>query len=200
MSEIKCYISEAEIGAKVHAMAKEISADYAEIPVLLVCVLKGAVVFFADLMRALTIDPEIDFLQVSSYGMGKESSGLLTFQKEISADITGRHILLVEDIIDTGFTLYHLRQYLLDKGAASCKICAFLDKSCRRKMPIEADYVGMVVEDDGVGFEVDEKTLDQSVGMKNVRRRMAQFEGCEIQIESQIQVGTKVTLFYPKDL
>ena len=147
MAEIKMYYTSAQIGETVAVLAKKISADYAEQEVMLVCVLKGAVVFFADLLRALSIDPQIDFLQVSSYGMGTQSAGTLTFHKEISADISGRHLILVEDIIDTGFTLYHLQQYLLAKGAASCRICALLDKPSRRKVEIKADYTGLEVPD-----------------------------------------------------
>lgn len=156
MGNIKPYLSQEQIAGRVASLGKQISLDYRHKPVLLVCVLKGAVVFFADLLRALTIDPQIDFLQVSSYGMGTESCGKLTFHKEISADIIGKHILLVEDIIDTGFTLYHLKQDLLNKGAASCKICAFLDKPARRKLDIKADYVGMEVPDEFlVGYGLD---------------------------------------------
>ncbi len=150
-----CYSAE-EIRQKVDALAAVINRDYTGRDVLLVCVLKGAVVFFTDLLRRLTFDPQIDFIQVSSYGLATESSGVLTFQKDLTADIGGRHILLVEDMVDTGFTLYHLRQHLLDKGAASCRICALLDKPSRRKMAITPDYVGFTVPDKFlVGYGLD---------------------------------------------
>lgn len=160
MTGVKVYYSGAEIADKVTALGAEISRDYKDENVLLVCVLKGAVVFFADLLRVLTIDPQIDFIQVSSYGMGTESSGILTFQKDLTADVCGRHILLVEDMIDTGFTLYHLRQHLLARGAASCRICTLLDKTSRRKMDIVPDYMGFSVPDKflvGYGLDAGER-------------------------------------------
>lgn len=154
---INNYLSAGEIADKVKSLGTKISCDYGNKDVLLVCVLKGAVVFFSDLLRALSIDPEIDFIQVSSYGMGRESSGTLTFQKDLVGDITGRHILLVEDMVDTGFTLYHLKQQLLARGAASCCICALLDKPSRRKMDIKPDYVGFTVPDSFlVGYGLDD--------------------------------------------
>lgn len=156
MGIINKYLSASEIADKVTSLGVAISQDYKNMDVLLVCVLKGAVVFFADLLRALSIDPEIDFIQVSSYGMGTESSGILTFQKDLLADVSGRHILLVEDMIDTGFTLYHLKQHLLERGAASCGICTLLDKPSRRKMDIIPDYTGFTVPDKFlVGYGLD---------------------------------------------
>lgn len=156
MQEVQlCYTAQ-EIADKIKGLAENISRDYAEKEVLLVCVLKGAVVFFADLLRALTIDPPIDFVQVSSYGMATESSGVLTFQKDVGSKIKGRHILLVEDMVDTGFTLYHLRRHFLDKGADSCRICTLLDKPARRTMDIFPDYVGFTVPNEFlVGYGLD---------------------------------------------
>lgn len=160
MAGVQVYYSAEAIAAKVKSLGVEISRDYQDKEVLLVCVLKGAVVFFTDLLRALTIDPQIDFIQVSSYGMGTESSGVLTFQKDLTAEIGGRHILLVEDMVDTGFTLYHLKRHLLVKGAASCRICALLDKPSRRKMEITPDYAGFTVPDAflvGYGLDAGER-------------------------------------------
>lgn len=156
MARVKMYYSAEEIAVKVKSLGAEISRDYQDKDVLFICVLKGAVVFFTDLLRALSIDPQIDFIQVSSYGMGTESSGLLTFQKDLTTDVCGRHVLLVEDMVDTGFTLYHLKQHLLDSGVASCRICALLDKPSRRKMEIIPDYAGFTVPDKFlVGYGLD---------------------------------------------
>ena len=141
-------MSEEELAQTVSALAERISADYAGRELIVVGVLKGSVMFFADLFRRLTLDEcQMDFMAASSYGSGAASSGKITLTKDITFNVIGRDVLIVEDILDTGNTLSYLRDYLLEKGAASVKICTLFDKPSRRKKPITADYTGRVVED-----------------------------------------------------
>ena len=150
-------VTEAELQAKVAELGARISADYAGRDLLLVSILKGAVVFMADLMRAVTIPCSIDFMVVSSYGgTNTESTGLVKIVKDLDADLTGKDVLIVEDILDSGNTLNFLKQYFLTKGAASVSICTLLDKPSRRTKAITADYVGFVVPDEFVvGYGLD---------------------------------------------
>lgn len=135
-------IPKAEIAAKVKEIADKINKDYKGKPVLMVCILRGAFVFFSDLVRELDFNVAIDFMAVSSYGSGAESSGIINIKKDISEKVAGKHVIIVEDIIDSGNTLYYLKQIFLDRHAASVKICAFLNKPDRRVKDIDADYCG----------------------------------------------------------
>ena len=117
-----------QIAARVKELGRAIREEYAGKELVMVCVLKGACVFFADLLRAAEVPAEIDFMAVSSYGFGAQSSGHVNIIKDISAPVAGRHVLLVEDIIDSGNSLYALKELFGKRGAASVKICAFLDK------------------------------------------------------------------------
>ncbi len=140
-------VSEQTISETVKKMAKQIDEDYADKNLLLVCILKGSVVFFADLMRKLTIPLEIDFMKVSSYGRGFTTSGeikaLLDLQRK---DLGQSDILIIEDIIDSGRTLSYLVDDLKKKGAKSVKTCTFLDKPSRREVEFTPDYVGYIIE------------------------------------------------------
>ncbi len=152
-------VSETEIKDICKRLGSQISKDYAGKKLLLVSVLKGAVVFMADLMREITCDCEIDFMAVSSYS-GTKTTGVVKFKKDLDVDPDGRDILIVEDILDSGVTLSYLKKVLLDRNAASIKICAFLDKPANRRADIAADYVGRVVPDEfvvGYGLDYDEK-------------------------------------------
>jgi len=154
-------VSEEQLRAKVAELGARISRDYAGKDLLLVSILKGAVVFMADLMRAVTIPCSIDFMVVSSYGgTNTESTGLVKIVKDLDADLSGREVLIVEDVLDTGVTLSNLVPMLKMRHPNSVKICAILDKPARRKTSITADYRGFEVPDAfvvGYGLDYDEK-------------------------------------------
>ncbi len=155
----KILITEDEIKEICKRLGEEISRDYKGKKLLLVSVLKGAVVFMADIMRNITCECEIDFLSVSSYS-GAKTTGVVKFKKDMDVDPDGRDILIIEDILDSGVTLSYLKQVLLQRNAASLKVCAFLDKPANRRADIEADYVGMAVPDEfiiGYGLDYNEK-------------------------------------------
>ena len=137
-------------------MGHQIAEDYQGEPLTIVGILKGAVIFFADLARAIDLPLQMDFMSVSSYGSGTTSSGVVKIIKDLDADVTGRHILLVEDIIDTGITLAYLKEYLSNRGARSVKICTLLDKPTRREKAVHVDYIGFTMPDEFlIGYGVD---------------------------------------------
>src|SRR4026209_1536472 len=150
-------VPEAQIQANVHALAKRLTPDYAGQPLTLVSVLKGALPFMADLMRAIDMPVQIDLMEVSSYGgTATESSGLVRIIKDLSSSIAGRDVLIVEDIIDTGLTLNYLQRYLRGKNPRSLRICALLDKPARRLVDIPIDYLGFTIPDQFVvGYGLD---------------------------------------------
>lgn len=155
----KVLVSEDEIKEICARLGRQISEDYKEKKLFLVSVLKGAVVFMADLMRNITCDCEIDFMAVSSYS-GTKTTGVVKFRKDLDINPEGCDILLVEDILDSGITLSYLKNMLLQRNAASIKVCAFLDKPANRQADISADYVGKVVPDEfvvGYGLDYEEK-------------------------------------------
>ncbi len=136
-----------QIEEKVRALGERITRDYTEERLLLVGVLRGAVVVMGDLMRCIDLPCEIDFMDISSYGSGTSSSGVVRILKDLEEDITGRHVLIVEDIIDTGLTLSYLRRSLLARGPASLEICALLTKPSRRRVELDVKYLGFEVPD-----------------------------------------------------
>lgn len=153
-------ISEEEIAAKVQALGAQISKDYAGKNLVLVSVLKGSVLFMADLMRAIDIPCTIDFMVVSSYGSGVKTSGVVKIIKDLDIDLTGKDILMVEDILDSGKTLHYLTHLLNDRKPASIRIATLLDKPERREAPVTADYFGFTVPDAfvvGYGLDYDEE-------------------------------------------
>ena len=154
-------VTEEQLRAKVAELGAQISRDYAGKDLLLVSILKGAVVFMADLMRAVTIPCSIDFMVVSSYGgTNTQSTGLVKIGKDLDADLPGREVLIVEDVLDTGVTLSNLVPMLKMRHPNSVRICAILDKPARRKTDIRADYTGFEVPDAfvvGYGLDYDEK-------------------------------------------
>ena len=152
-------VSEEEIREICKRLGEQISRDYEGKKLLLVSVLKGAIVFMADLLRSITCECEIDFMAVSSYS-GTKTTGVVKFKKDLDINPDGRDILLVEDILDSGITLEYLRNILVDRNAASIKVCAFLDKPANRQAQIQADYVGKVIPDEfviGYGLDYNEK-------------------------------------------
>lgn len=135
-------VTEADIHARLNELAREVERDYADKNPLLVGVLKGAVMVMADFTRALTMHIETDWMAVSSYGTGTKSSGVVQIRKDLDTDVHGRHVLIVEDILDSGLTLSWLRENLLARGAASVEICALLRKPEAVKVPVELKYLG----------------------------------------------------------
>jgi hypoxanthine phosphoribosyltransferase len=145
-----------DIQAKVRELGGRITGDYRAEKLLLVGILRGAVVFLSDLMRHLELPCEIDFMEVSSYGTGTQSSGVVRILKDLEEDITGKHVLIIEDIIDTGLTLSYLRRTLLQRKPASLEICALLSKPSRRQVDLSVKYLGFEVPDEFViGYGID---------------------------------------------
>jgi hypoxanthine phosphoribosyltransferase len=153
-------ISEEALKSRIAALGAEISRDYAGQDLLLVCVLKGGVMFLVDLMKHITIPHSIDFMAISSYGTGvRKSTGIVRILMDLSTDITGRNVLIVEDIIDTGHTLDYLLDLLKTREPASLCICCLLDKPSRREVPIPVDYLGFSIPDKyvfGYGLDLDQ--------------------------------------------
>ena len=149
-------VSSGDIQQKVRELGERITGDYREENLLLVGILRGAVVFLSDLMRHLELPCEIDFMEVSSYGTGTQSSGVVRILKDLQENITERHVLIVEDIIDTGLTLSYLRRTLLQRKPATLEICALLSKPSRRRVELEVKYLGFEVPDEFViGYGID---------------------------------------------
>ncbi|MDH3289465.1 MAG: hypoxanthine phosphoribosyltransferase [Gemmatimonadota bacterium] len=142
MTTPRILISEADIQRRVRELAAEISNDYAGEPVTLVGVLKGAFIFLADLSRHLTMPRSIEFMAVSSYGMGTTSSGAVRVLMDLRRSIEGRHVLVVEDIVDTGLTLHYLLELLSTRDPASLKTCALVRKKERHEVDVKVDYLG----------------------------------------------------------
>lgn len=154
-------LSREQLAEKVKELGAVITRDYADKDTVFVGILKGCFVFMADLVRAVDLNRlELGFMQASSYGSGTESSGVLIIKKDLDMNLTGRHVLIVEDIIDSGNTLTFLKKYLAGRGAASVKICTILDKPSRRKTPLTPDYCGFTIPDAfvvGYGLDYDEQ-------------------------------------------
>ena len=157
---LKILITEEELKEKVAELGAQISRDYKDKNLLLVGVLKGSVVFMADLMRAITIPARIDFMAVSSYGSGTVSSGVVKIIKDLDIDLHGYDVLIIEDILDSGMTLKYITGLLEQRGTNSIKIATLLDKPARRKADIKADYFCFNIPDEfvvGYGLDFDEK-------------------------------------------
>ncbi len=157
---LKVLITKEELEQKVKELGRQISRDYTGKNLLMVSVLKGSVVFMADLMRAVTIPCEIDFMSVASYGSGVKTSGVVKIIKDLDIDLKNRDLLLVEDILDSGMTLNYIKNMLEQRGTRSIRICTLLDKPERRQVDIKADYSGFSVPDEfvvGYGLDFAEK-------------------------------------------
>jgi len=152
----KTLVSKEELDAKVQELADKIAADYADKNPVFLGILKGSFVFMADLMRKINIYCDIDFMAVSSYGNRSTTSGAVKINKDLSQDIEGRHVVIIEDILDSGVTLSYLKSYLMNRNPASISICTLLDKPARRKADIKADYYGFNIPDEFVvGYGLD---------------------------------------------
>jgi len=154
-------IDEATLQRRVEELGQAVSADYQGKDLMLICILKGGVAFLTDLMRRVTVPHEIDFMAISSYGGQRtESSGVVRILMDLHADIAGRHVLLVEDIVDSGRTMDYLLRALQARNPASLRVCTLLNKPCRRVVDVPLDYIGFDIPDDfvlGYGLDFDEK-------------------------------------------
>jgi hypoxanthine phosphoribosyltransferase len=153
-------LSRAEIAQKIRTLARRISQDYADEELAVIGILKGAFIFLADLVRELTVPVEIDFVRLASYGSDTSSSGHVQITKELELDIRDRHVLVVEDIVDSGLTIAYLLDYLEQFRPKSVRVCTLIDKTERREVNIGTHYVGHVVDRGflvGYGLDFDEK-------------------------------------------
>jgi len=149
-------IPEDALQNRVCELGQQICRDYCGLNPLLICVLKGGYVFLADLTRTLCIRHGIDFMAISSYGNATESSGVVRILKDLDSDISGRHVLVVEDIVDTGHTLAYLLENLRSRQPATIKVCTLLSKAARRQTAVQLDYVGFEIPDEFVvGYGLD---------------------------------------------
>ncbi|HER62873.1 MAG TPA: hypoxanthine phosphoribosyltransferase [Desulfobacteraceae bacterium] len=156
MADRKLVISKQQIREKVNELAARISADYNGKDLVMIGVLNGAFIFLADLARAVTIPHQIDFIRVASYGSKDAPSDTITMTKNVELDINDKHVLLVEDIIDTGSTLNWVSENFKNRKAASIRICTLIDKRERRQKEVEIDYVGFTLENGFlVGYGLD---------------------------------------------
>ena len=154
--EIQVRISEEELIAKIKEIAQQINEDYVGKKVHLVCILSGSVFFTCELAKYITVPVTMDFMRVSSYGDGMDSTGTISIDQDLNMSIEGRHVLVVEDIVDSGNTLFNLKNLLLGRNPASLKIVTLLDKPDRRTAEIETDYCGFQIPDEFVvGYGLD---------------------------------------------
>ena len=169
---LKILLSEEEIKARVQEMGDELYDAFQDKNPMFVGVLNGCFIFMADLVRAAQLKSELEFIGVSSYKNSTKSSGVVQITRDLQRDISGRNIIIVEDILDSGNTLAFLKNYLMTKGAASITIATLLDKPARREKPIKADYVGFVVPDEFVvGYGLDYNETYRNLPFVGVLRR-----------------------------
>lgn len=166
-------ISEEQIQERIKELGKQITEDYKGDDLLLICILRGGVMFLTDLMRHIDMPHKIDFMAISSYGAGvRKSSGRVQIQLDLKADIFNQNVLLVEDIIDSGRTIHSVLNMLQTRGPKSLKVCALLDKAERREIEVDIEYVGFDIEDKfvfGYGLDLDEYHRDLPfVGVVNL--------------------------------
>jgi hypoxanthine phosphoribosyltransferase len=165
MYKHKVLIPEEKIQQRIAAIASSLNRDYDGHIIDVICILKGGLIFMSDLIRSLTIPVRLHFVQVSSYGDETESSGTVNLHfSSVSEDLTGKDVLLVEDVLDTGITLDYLMKQLKEEKPASLKTCVLLDKPSRRKLNINADYVGFEIPDNFViGYGLDYRELGRNL-------------------------------------
>ncbi|MGL4642497.1 MAG: hypoxanthine phosphoribosyltransferase [Cetobacterium sp.] len=156
---IEKMISEGDLQARVREVAKEIERDYKGKDLICVGLLKGSIMFMADLLKNVEMDLAMDFMKVSSYHGGTDSTGVVKILKDVDADLTGKDVLIIEDIIDTGLTLESVKKFLMSKQPNSLKVCSLLDKPSRRKVEMVGEYIGFEIPDEfvvGYGLDYDE--------------------------------------------
>lgn len=153
-------ITQEQINRRAQEIGEQITRDYAGQDIVLVGILRGAVLWMGDIMKNVDLDMEIDFMAVSSYGSSTKSSGVVKIIKDLDSNIEGKHVIIVEDIVDSGITLNYLKHYLENRETKSVRICTLLDKPAGRKADIQVDYIGFEVEDRfivGYGLDFDQK-------------------------------------------
>lgn len=159
--DLECVLlKEDEIKAAVKKLGEQLKQEYEGKNPLLICILRGSIVFFADLIRCIDLPLQIDSMAVSSYGSGTETSGMIKMEKDLRDDVRGRDVIIVEDIVDTGRTLFYLKEDLKKRGVNSVKLVTLLDKPSRRQTEIEADYACFTIPDAfvvGYGLDYNEK-------------------------------------------
>ncbi|MCQ8211367.1 hypoxanthine phosphoribosyltransferase [Cetobacterium somerae] len=156
---IEKMISEGDLQARIKEVAKEIEKDYAGKDLICVGLLKGSIMFMADLLKSVELDLAMDFMKVSSYHGGTDSTGVVKILKDVDEDLTGKDVLIIEDIIDTGLTLESVKKFLMSKQPKSLKVCSLLDKPSRRKVEMVGEYIGFEIPDEfvvGYGLDYDE--------------------------------------------
>lgn len=156
----KIMITQEQISQRAREIGEQITRDYAGKDIVLVGILRGAVLWMGDIMKNVDLDMEIDFMAVSSYGSSTKSSGVVKIIKDLDSDIEGKHVIIVEDIVDSGITLNYLKHYLENRETESVRICTLLDKPAGRKADIQVDYIGFEVEDRfivGYGLDFDQR-------------------------------------------
>ena len=159
-SKLQCLFSQQQIEDTINRLAAEVSRDYHSQYPLLIAILKGSFMFLADLIRRLDFPLEVDFVRLSSYGRGRESSGEVRVVSGLGSEVKGREVLIIEDIVDTGLTTAFLLDYLRKQKPASLKLCVLTDKPSRRQVPVAIDYLGFTVPDKflvGYGLDCDEQ-------------------------------------------
>jgi hypoxanthine phosphoribosyltransferase len=171
MSELVLVFSQTDIQGRIQSLAHKISADYSGKKLIAIGVLKGAFIFLADLVRYISVPTQIDFVRLASYGADTKSSGKVRITKDIELDIKGQDVLVVEDIIDSGYTLTFLVEHLKGFRPLSVKICALINKTERREIKVAPDYVGFTVESGflvgyGLDFNEDYRTLSDINNLK----------------------------------
>lgn len=156
METIRVLLSEEEVNKKIGEVAAQINEDYAGKSVHLICVLKGGVFFMCELAKRITVPVSMDFMSVSSYGDDTKSSGVVRIVKDLDESLAGKHVIIVEDIVDSGRTLAYLKELLMGRGAADIKICTLLDKPSRRVKEVHVDYTCFAIPDEFVvGYGLD---------------------------------------------
>ncbi|HCF57393.1 MAG TPA: hypoxanthine phosphoribosyltransferase [Myxococcales bacterium] len=158
--DLEVMYSSAQIQSRIAELGEQITRDYAGLELAVVSVLKGSYIFCADLVRAINLPLSVDFLGVSSYGGKTETSGVVRITSDLSRPVEGKHLLVVEDIVDTGLTMAFLRENLRTRRPASIRVCTLLEKPSRARAPVEIDYKGFVIPDAfvvGYGLDYDER-------------------------------------------
>lgn len=157
---VEVLISREKVEERISELAAMIGKDYAGKNLVCVGLLKGSVMFMSDLIKSINLDLRIDFMKVSSYGSGTNSTGVVKILKDVDLDLTGKDVLIVEDIIDTGLTIVNVKDFLSKKNPNSVKVCTLLDKPSRRLVEVKGEYVGFEIPDEfvvGYGLDLDEK-------------------------------------------
>ena len=175
----KVLIDEESIRRRVAELGEQLSKDYEDKEVVLICILKVAVMFFSDLARAMTIHLKMDFMGISSYGDAEKTSGIVKIAKDIDTSITGKHVIIAEDIMDSGLTLLHLKRILMERKPASLRICCLLDKPERRECDIRPDYCGFTIPNEFVvGYGLDFRGEYRNLPYVGVMKPEA-YENCD---------------------